>query len=112
MTYKTLKPRKEHKKYMQDAIEQSIGIRVVIKLNNGQKVIAYVKIEDIGNDGIGRYEFWGMGGFDAGRNYVESFTITKLIAKDKTLTIDNVYDLIPDAEFERVCDLLTQANNL
>lgn len=29
---------------------------------------------EVGNDGIGSYEFWGFRGFDRGHDYVEGFT--------------------------------------
>lgn len=38
---------------------------------------------DIGNDGIGGYEFWGSKGFDRGHDYIEDFTIVNMKVRDE-----------------------------
>ncbi len=51
-----------------------------IKIRNRDITIKYgSEILEIGNDGIGPYEFWGSVGYDKGTVFVESFSIDHLL---------------------------------
>jgi hypothetical protein len=64
------------------------------------------KIE-IGNDGIGSYEFWGQKGFDRGTDFVEEFKVENLQVKlaDSPYLLNPVY-LADRITIERIKDII------
>jgi hypothetical protein len=53
----------------------TVPTTVTLPDGNEYDVLVTVRVTNIGNNGIGSYEFWGTKGFDRGNDYVEDFEI-------------------------------------
>jgi hypothetical protein len=96
---------------------KGVGISAKMEMEVLGKSIEFVAcVAEIGNSGIGPYEYWGAKGVDKGRDYVENFAVAEIKAGEgvRTLSGEEIKDiehflLTDDEAIKRIEEELNEA---